>query len=99
MTSKVYSLLKRVPKGKVTTYLELGRASKIHPRAVGTLMKNNRDPVNIPCYRVVRSDGSLGGYSAKGGIKTKTKLLRRDGIEMRKGRVNLKKHLHTFSKP
>jgi len=99
MTSEVYEFLKKVPKGKVTTYKELAKVSKLHPRTVGLRMRNNKDPVNIPCYKVVRSDGSLGGYSAKGGIKTKIKLLKKDGIEIREGKVNLKKHLYTFSKP
>lgn len=96
MTSKVYEFLKKVPKGNITTYLELAKASKLHPRTVGLLMSKNKDPVRIPCYKVVRSNGMFGGYSAKGGIKTKIKLLKRDGIEIRKGKVNLKKHLFKF---
>lgn len=96
MLSRVYSLLKRVPKGKVTTYKELGRASGLHPRTIGMLMRRNKDPAKIPCYRVVCSDGTVGGYSAEGGVKTKVKLLQRDGIEIRKGKINLKKHLFKF---
>ncbi|NIO22717.1 MAG: methylated-DNA--[protein]-cysteine S-methyltransferase [Candidatus Aenigmarchaeota archaeon] len=96
MVSKVYEFLKKVPRGKVTTYKELGRISKLHPRTVGLRMKNNKDPVNIPCYRVVRSNGTLGGYSAKEGVKKKILLLRRDGIEIRKGKINLKKYLFKF---
>jgi len=96
MIPKVYEFLRKVPRGKVTTYKELGRVSNLHPRAIGMLMKGNKDPVNIPCYRVVRSDGSLGGYSGSGGIRTKIRLLRRDGIEIKNGKINLKKHLYTF---
>ncbi|MEE9323772.1 MAG: MGMT family protein [Candidatus Aenigmarchaeota archaeon] len=98
MNEKVYSLLKRIPKGKVTTYGELAKVSKLHPRSIGTLMRKNSDPVNIPCYKVVRSDGSVGGYSAKGGIKTKIKLLQKDGIRIEKGKINLNVHLYRFSK-
>jgi O-6-methylguanine DNA methyltransferase len=96
MVSKVYSLLKRIPKGKVTTYGELSKASGLHPRTVGMLMRNNKDPKNIPCYKVVRSDGSVGGYS--GGVRKKIKLLTRDGIKIEKGKINLEKHIHRFSK-
>ena len=99
MSSRVYELLRKVPKGKVTTYLELAKPLNLHPRTIGMLMRKNKDPVNIPCYKVVRSDGSLGGYSGKGGIRTKIRLLREDGIEVRKGKVNLKRYLYTFSKP
>ena len=91
---KVYSLLKKIPKGKVTTYRELARASGLHPRAIGVLMRKNKDPENIPCYKVVRSDGRLGGYS--GGLKRKIELLRKDGIEVKNHRVDLKKHLYRF---
>ncbi len=98
MIQKVYSLLMRIPRGKVTTYGELARFAGLHPRTVGMLMRKNKDPIKIPCYKVVRSDGSLGGYSAKGGIKTKTKLLRKDGITIKKGKINLVSHLHRFSK-
>ena len=96
MINKVYTLLKKVPKGKVTTYKELAKATGLHPRTVGILMRNNKDPVHVPCYRVVRSDGSLGGYSAKEGIKKKIKLLKGDGIKIKNGRIDLKDYLHRF---
>ena len=92
----VYGFLRKVPKGKVTTYRELGKAAGVHPRVVGILMRKNKDPVNIPCYRVVRSDGSLGGYSAKEGVKKKTELLKKDGIKIENGKIDLKKHLYKF---
>jgi len=94
----VYSLLRRVPKGKITTYSELAKAIGLHPRTIGILMAKNKDPVNIPCYKVVRSDGSLGGYSAKDGIKKKIELLNKDGVEVKNGKIDLKKHLYKFSK-
>jgi O-6-methylguanine DNA methyltransferase len=96
MTPNIYEFLRKVPSGKVTTYKELGKISKLHPRVVGLRMKQNKDPVNIPCYKVVRSDGSLGGYSARGGTRMKEKLLRRDGVEINNGRIDLRKHLHRF---
>ncbi len=93
---RVYYLLKRIPKGKVTTYGELARSAGLHPRTVGMLMRKNSDPVNIPCYKVVRSDGSLGGYSS--GRKKKIKLLRNDGITIENGKIDLNTYLHKFSK-
>ena len=87
---------KRIPRGKVTTYGELAKATGLHPRTVGMLMGKNKDPVNIPCYKVVRSDGSVGGYS--GCVRKKIKLLRRDGIKIENGRIDLEKHIHRFSK-
>ncbi|UCD03037.1 MAG: MGMT family protein [Candidatus Aenigmatarchaeota archaeon] len=92
---KVYAFLKQVPKDRVTTYKELAGAAGTHPRAVAVYMKTNEDPVNIPCFRVISSDGSLGGYSGKDGIKGKLRLLERHGIEVVKGRVP-EKYVHRF---
>ena len=72
---KVYSVLRKVPAGKVVTYGELARRAG-HPgaaRAVGTAMKKNRLPIVIPCHRVVKADGSIGQYSS--GVKWKRWLL------------------------
>ena len=49
-------------------------------RAVASAIAKNPYPPQIPCHRVIRSDGSLGGYSGKGGLKTKKKLLKKEGI-------------------
>jgi O-6-methylguanine DNA methyltransferase len=92
----VYALLKKVPEGMVTTYLELAKAARTHPRAVAAFMRTNSDPVKVPCFRVVRSNGEIGGYSAKGGAREKAELLERDGIEIWGGKVDLGKYLHRF---
>jgi methylated-DNA-[protein]-cysteine S-methyltransferase len=82
-------LLKKIPKGRVVTYSELARACNTSPRAVGTIMRNNKEPDVYPCYKVVASSGALAGYSAIGGVNTKRKLLERDGVRLdEKGRVN-----------
>jgi O-6-methylguanine DNA methyltransferase len=88
--------LKSVPKGKVTTYGELAKATELHPRTVGMLMKKNSRPDTFPCYKVVRSDGSVGGYSGHGGVKSKIKMLKKDGIELKNGKIDLKKRLYRF---
>ena len=92
---KVYAALKKVPKGKVTTYKELAKTvhSKAY-RAVGSAMRTNRDIAHVHCYRVVRSDGSIGKYSAPGGTPGKAALLKADGIEIRNGRIDLRRYLY-----
>ena len=75
---KVWSELKKIPAGKTKTYKEIAIMTG-HPkaaRAVANACKRNPYPINIPCHRVIRSDGSLGGYSAPGGISKKKQLLK-----------------------
>lgn len=96
--NKVLSLLRKVPKGKVTTYKNLADAAGTHPRTVAMIMKRNKDPVKYPCYMVVCSDGSIGGYSAKGGASAKIKKLRKDGIVIKSNKIqNLENVSFTFS--
>jgi methylated-DNA-[protein]-cysteine S-methyltransferase len=79
---KVWSYLKKIPKGKLKTYAEVAKAigKPKAVRAVANAIGKNPFPPKIPCHRVIRSDGKLGGYSAKGGIKTKKKLLKNEGF-------------------
>lgn len=97
---KIYSLLKTVPKGKVTTYKELaeGLNSKAY-RAVGTAMKLNENAPVVPCHRVVNSDGSVGNYSGKGGVKGKIKLLEKEGVEVKNNKIiDFKNKLYKFKR-
>lgn len=77
---KVYEFTKKIPKGKVTTYKKVAVAigSPRASRGVAMVLSKNFDP-KIPCHRVVRTDGSLGGYN-RGGITAKAKLLRSEGV-------------------
>ena len=79
---KVWKYLKKIPKGQIRTYLEVAKAIKRPKsvRAVANAIGKNPNAPKIPCHRVIRSDGSLGGYSGPGGIKTKKKLLKKEGI-------------------
>jgi methylated-DNA-[protein]-cysteine S-methyltransferase len=82
---KVWNYLKTIPKGKVKSYLEVAKAIK-KPRAfraVANAVGKNPYPPIIPCHRVIRSDGSLGGYSAKGGIKKKRLLLASENVKIK----------------
>ena len=80
----VWNYLRQIPKGTVKTYSQvanaIGKPSAI--RAVASAIGKNPYPPKIPCHRVIRSDGSHGGYSGKGGIKTKKLLLKREGITL-----------------
>jgi methylated-DNA-[protein]-cysteine S-methyltransferase len=98
LQQKVLQMMKRIPKGKVTTYKII--ATKLGTkayRAVGTCVKNNPHAPRIPCHRVVKSDGSVGFYSAKGGIKTKIKMLQHEGIQIQGNKiVDFEKVLYKF---
>ena len=79
---QVLNEIKKIPKGQVITYKELairiGRPTAY--RAVANACGKNPYAPKIPCHRVIRSDGGLGGYSGRGGIKQKLKLLRSEKV-------------------
>ena len=81
---KVWKYLKNIPKGKVKTYKQvaIGIKSPKSARAVANAGAKNQNDKKIPCHRVIRSDGDLGGYSGRGGIKLKLKLLRLEKVEI-----------------
>lgn len=77
---KVKSIVAKIPKGKTMTYKEvaLKAGSPNAARAVGSIMKGNYDS-NIPCHRVIRSDGKIGDYN-RGGSSEKLRKLRAEGV-------------------
>ena len=79
---KVWNYLKTIRKGTVKSYKQvaIGINRPKSARAVANAVGKNPFAPKIPCHRVIRSDGSLGGYSGKGGLKTKKLLLKREGI-------------------
>ena len=89
---EIQGLLSKIPKGKVVSYKEIARKLGIHPRVAGRLVGQNPYCDKYPCYRVVHSDGRIGGYSK--GISEKVKRLKKDGIEIRKGRIPKKFFFH-----
>ena len=78
----VWKYLKTIPKGQTRTYKEVAKAIKrpLSYRAVANAIAKNPYSPLIPCHRVIKSDGSVGGYSGKGDVKTKVKLLKSEGI-------------------
>ena len=79
---KVWKYLKKIPKGKIKTYRQvaIGINNPKSSRAVANACAKNPYSPKIPCHRVIRSDGSLGGFSGPGGIKAKKKLLKKEGF-------------------
>lgn len=86
----LFALVAKIPRGKVSTYGELGRALGFHPRLVGRLLHSNTDPLNTPCHRVVRSSGELAGGYAFGGPNIQKNLLESEGIAFHKQKIDLK---------
>ena len=81
---KVWAYLRKIPRGSVKTYSQVAKAigNPLAVRAVANAIGKNPYAPKIPCHRVIRSDGSLGGYSGRGGIKTKKFLLKKEGIKL-----------------
>ena len=81
---KVWAYLRKIPRGSVRTYSQVAKdiGKPLAIRAVANAIGKNPYAPKIPCHRVIRSDGSLGGYSGKGGVKTKRFLLQKEGITL-----------------
>ena len=75
MQKKIWVELKKIRKGRTKTYGEIAKKLNISPRYVGRVCGENKHIIVIPCHRVIKSDGTIGGFSAKGGIVLKKKLL------------------------
>jgi len=93
---RCYKILRKVPKGKVTTYKAIASALNTKAyRAVGTAMNKNPYAPKIPCHRVVCSDGKVGGFAS--GTKKKIAMLRKEGMQIKNNRiVDFQKVLFTF---
>ena len=91
---RIYEAVKKVPRGKVATYAQIaGMAGNPRMcRAVGNALHKNPDPDQIPCYRIVNSQGRLSGEFAFGGEHAQQRLLEADGIEVINGKVDLAKY-------
>ena len=72
---KVWRELTKIKMGKTKSYGEIAKKYKISPRHVGKICAQNKILLAIPCHRVIRSDGTIGGFSAPGGVNLKKKLL------------------------
>ena len=72
---KVWSELRKIRPGQTKTYGEIAKKYKLSPRHVGKICSQNKLLLSIPCHRVIRSDGNLGGFTSTGGVKLKKKIL------------------------
>jgi len=91
---RVYALTAKIPKGYVATYSQIAEiiGSRKYARAVGNALHVNPFPPQIvPCHRVVKSSGDVGGYAA--GARVKINMLIDEGVEVVNGKVNLEKNL------
>jgi len=77
---KVWNELKKIKLGKTKSYGEIAKKLNLSPRHVGKICGQNKIPLIIPCHRVIRSDGTMGGFSAIGGISLKKKLLKFENL-------------------
>ena len=95
---RVWQLLSRIPRGKVTTYKIIAHKLGTRAyRAVGMACARNPNAPKVPCHRVVNSNGEVGNYSGNGGVKRKTLLLQKEGISINDNIVqNYEKVLYKF---
>ena len=101
---KVFNLLLALPAGKVTTYQAVARGLGVRSyRAIGQALKANQKPEEIPCYRIVKNDGRVGGYYGNNPcmISLKIEKLRKEGLVIEEAEaikdsriINLKKYLY-----
>lgn len=95
-SQKVYNLLTQIPKGKVTTYKAI--ADKLGTKgyqAIGQIVGANPNAPQVPCHRVVKSDGELGGYAF--GVDRKIEILTKEGIKITNNKItDFDKKLYRF---
>lgn len=93
---KVLETLLKLPKGRIITYAGLAKKCKINngARFIGNVMRKNPDPTKYPCYKVIKSNGEIGSYSAGEGRITKIHLLKKEGVKIQNGKIiNFKNYL------
>ena len=98
-SQKIWQACRKIPRGRVSTYLEIARFIQ-NPkavRAVGSALNQNPFTPKVPCHRVVKSDGCVGGFAR--GTRQKIKLLKKEGIKIRNGKImDFEKVLFKFRK-
>lgn len=92
----VYNITRLIPKGKISTYKEVAAAlnNPKSVRAVGNALNKNPHAPIVPCHRVIKSNGEVGGFA--NGIKKKIAILKKEAIIINKGKIDLKKYIYEF---
>lgn len=82
-----YYLVRQIPSGRVSTYGAVAKAlgNRRYARAVGKFMNQNPDADAMPCFKIVKSDGTLGGFGL--GVEDKIRRLRQDGVKVKDGKI------------
>ena len=93
-TKRIYEAVKKIPRGKVATYGQVAHMAgdRKMARAVGNALHKNPDPEHVPCFRVVNSKGELSGEFAFGGAGKQAEKLRKEGVVVENGKVDLKRY-------
>ena len=78
---KIWKELIKIPYGKTKSYGEIAKIVKTSPRYVGNVCGQNKHLLIVPCHRVIRTDGSLGGFSSRGGLSLKKRLLSMESVK------------------
>jgi methylated-DNA-[protein]-cysteine S-methyltransferase len=89
-SQRVWALTARIPRGRVATYGDLAKQLRSGSRAVGSALHRNPYAPEVPCHRVVGSDGRLVGFA--GGLPAKKRLLQNEGVKLNGDRVDLAGH-------
>lgn len=93
LAEEIYAAARKIPRGRVATYADVARAVG-RPRAwrhVGAVLSFNRNP-RVPCHRVIRSDGLVGGFGLPRGSREKIRRLAREGIQIRNSMIDLARY-------
>jgi methylated-DNA-protein-cysteine methyltransferase-like protein len=94
--NKIYNVVAKIPKGKVLTYKKVAEMSGIkNPRVVGFALHANKNPDEIPCHRVVKTNGFLAKGYAFGGIEAQREKLKKEGVDfLNETKINLKTSIY-----
>ena len=95
--NKCYKIISQIPEGKIATYKQIAEILNTRAyRAVGNALAKNRFPIIIPCHRIIKNNGEIGGYAL--GVNKKISLLKNEGIKIKGYEiVDYEKYLHSFN--
>ena len=94
---QIYQLCTQIPTGKVTTYGEIARKLGTKGfQAIGQILSKNPYAPKVPCHRVVKSNGEIGGFKGSQDNQQKIKLLQQEGVIVKNNKIDLKKYLYQF---
>lgn len=86
--NRVYAIVSKIPKGQTMTYGEISKILKSSPRAVGQALKRNPYAPRLPCHRVIKTDGAIGGYSGIVNSTKKILMLKKEGVQITDHKIN-----------